>query len=105
MKGGQRQIVLKTPFQTTQAAGKPRDQAAIEFPEAPMPGVTLRLGFFLWRQTQLNEPLLQCRQAGLGVLAETPLELPRLPEFSELPGFLTPSGQIDLRQLRGGDGL
>jgi hypothetical protein len=65
----------------------------------------LSLDIFLWRQTQLYEPLLQCRQAGLGVLAETPLELPRLPEFSELPGFLTPSGQIDLRQLRGGDGL
>ncbi|MFZ1642442.1 MAG: hypothetical protein WAV07_13640, partial [Candidatus Contendobacter sp.] len=39
----------------------------------------------LWRQTQLDESCLECGQVGFGLLTETQLEHPRLPEFAELP--------------------
>lgn len=53
-------------------------------------------GFFLWRQTQLDESCLECGQVGFGLLAETQLEHPRLPEFIELPTFFLPLHPVDL---------
>ena len=45
-KGGQRQVVLQAPFQIAQSSGEPGNQAAAEFPEAPVLWIGLRPRFF-----------------------------------------------------------